>query len=332
MTASKLEPMILEPILKEKVWGGRRLGRYAKPLPSGVDVGESWEVADLSATSASGGGGGEAHSRVLGGRFAGRTLDWLVRTLGTDLLGAARPTPGGAFPLLVKYLDAREHLSVQVHPSPAYAAAHPEAHLKTESWYVLEAEPGSVIYKGVRPGVTQTDMRRAVERGAVPELLEPIPAVPGDCHTLPSGTVHALGAGVLVAEIQTPSDTTFRLYDWTAEYARPERAMHVEEALGSMLLDPCPPPARLRAGHAADVVAETAFYSVTAVRLGAHDAFELGRAGVAVVMAVAAPVTIACDTPVHLERGQTALVPAALASEVALTAADAAEALVARLE
>jgi mannose-6-phosphate isomerase len=116
---------------------------------------------------------------------------------------------------------------VQVHPSEAYAAAHPEAHLKTETWYVVDAAPGALIYRGVTPGVTREALARSIDAGTVEESLVAIPAHPGDVHHLPSGTLHALGAGVVVAEVQTPSDTTFRVFDW----GREGRRLHVDEAL-----------------------------------------------------------------------------------------------------
>ena len=240
-----------------------------------TSIGESWEIADLEATSASGGGGGAARSVVAGGAMTGKTLHEVIEHWGTLLLGERllaserlkqeRGMP--AFPLLIKYLDAREHLSVQVHPSRDYADQHADAHLKTESWYIVEADEGSVIFKGLREGVTELDLKTCIESGTVPSVLQAVPAVVGECHTLPSGTVHALGAGVLVAEIQTPSDTTFRLYDWTNEYDRPDRELHVEQALECA--DYGPP---IRAGVLAPdtdrgVVAETEFYRLIEARL-----------------------------------------------------------------
>lgn len=224
-----LYPFVLEPIYKEKVWGGRALERLGRTLPGGPDVkiGESWELADLDITSPSGGGGGGAHSRIRNGPLRERTLREVLRDFGDLVTGGTPLTSAGGFPLLLKYLDARENLSVQVHPSPAYAAAHPEAHLKSEAWYIVDAEPGAVIYKGVRDGTTPDTFEAAIADGSVVELLIPVPARPGDCHYLPSGTCHALGAGIVVAEVQTASDTTFRVYDW----GRTDRELHVAEAL-----------------------------------------------------------------------------------------------------
>ncbi len=232
-------PLVLRPAFFEKVWGGRRLERLGKALPPGKLIGESWEVADLPSTSPSGAGGAPVRSEIASGPLAGRTIHDAMIMWGVDLLGDASPTAGGDFPLLVKFLDARENLSVQVHPSAAYARAHPGAHPKSECWFVLDAEPGSVIYKGVKRGVIRADFERALARGAgeaVVELLESVPARRGECHVLPGGTVHALAAGVMVAEVQTPGDTTFRVYDW----GRAGRVLHVPEALECIEWAPAP--------------------------------------------------------------------------------------------
>lgn len=224
-----LYPLLLEPIYKEKTWGGRTLERFGRTLPgdAGTRIGESWELADMAATSPTGGGGDPARSRVVNGPLVKRTLDDVISSFGALVMGSLRPGPAGGFPLLLKYLDARENLSVQVHPSPAYAEAHPEAHLKTEAWYVVAADPGAVIYRGIEPGTTREAFAAAIRDGTVPDLLVAVPARQGDVHYLPSGTCHALGGGVLVAEIQTTSDTSFRVFDW----GRMDRTLHVEEAL-----------------------------------------------------------------------------------------------------
>ncbi len=237
-------PLLFTPILLEKVWGGDRLSRLAKNVRPGQTIGESWELADLDSTSSSGAGGGAQRSVISNGPLAGRTLREVQRLWGDALL--PRRDPHGAFPLLVKFLDAQENLSVQVHPSPAYASAHPEAHLKSECWYILDAHPGSLIYKGLCPGVTRGELEAAARQGReIIPLLARVPAIPGECHNLPSGTVHALGAGVLVAEVQTPSDTTFRLYDW----GREGRALHIPEAIACAEVAPAPGATRLPPGH-----------------------------------------------------------------------------------
>lgn len=224
-----LYPLLLEPIYKEKVWGGRTLERLGRSLPGAPDarIGESWELADLDATSPTGGGGEPARTRIRNGPLIDRTLSDVVADFGPMMTGSIALAEGGGIPLLLKYLDARESLSVQVHPSPLYAAAHPEAHLKSEAWYVLDAEPESVIYKGVVAGTSRDAFEAALGDGSVVDLLVKVPARPGSCHYLPSGSCHALGGGILVAEVQTPSDTTFRVFDW----GRTDRALHLEAAL-----------------------------------------------------------------------------------------------------
>jgi mannose-6-phosphate isomerase len=135
-----LYPLLLEPILKERVWGGRRLARLGRSLPPRLRIGESWEVADLPEAIEDG------RSMIRNGPLAGRTLHEVLAGHGDDLMGAARLAPQGLFPLLVKYLDARANLSVQVHPTEEYARQHPGALPKSEAWYVVQARPGAIIY------------------------------------------------------------------------------------------------------------------------------------------------------------------------------------------
>jgi len=337
-------PLEFEPILKTKVWGGRRLARYGKRLPRGELVGESWEVADLGSTSVSGGGGGEARSRIVNGALAGRTLHEAIQAWGSRLLGervlhnerVRQETGMPEFPLLVKFLDAREHLSVQVHPSPEYAETHEEAHLKTESWLIVEAEPGSVIFKGLREGVGPERLLQAIRAGAVPDVLRAIPAVVGECHTLASGTVHALGAGVLVAEVQTPSDTTFRLYDWTNEYDRPERELHVAEAMACVDYGRAPSAGVREPGVTQAVVAETEFYRLRSARLEHRERLVVDvHDAPVVVMCVAGEDGCAVNwrgetAPIGL--GSTVLIPAELSGEGELAARGApAEVLIAEV-
>lgn len=231
-----LYPLLLDPIYKEKVWGGRFFERFDRTLPGGATLrfGESWELADLAVTAPSGGGGAEARSRILNGPLMKRTLRDVLDQFGTLVTGSIRMAPDGGFPLLLKYLDAQENLSVQVHPSPEYAAERAGAVPKSEALYVVDAEPGAVLYKGLRPGVTRSEFEAAVADGTVAELLVAVEAIPGECHYIPGGLCHALGAGVVVAEVQTPSDTTYRVFDWN----RGDRELHLDDALACMSFEP----------------------------------------------------------------------------------------------
>ena len=309
-------PLIFDTILKDKVWGGRRLADFGKTLPPALNIGESWELADMAATSASGGGGGSAVSTIVNGPLAGRTIREASALWGSDLLGRAVLSPSGGFPLLVKFLDAREDLSVQVHPSPAYAAGHPDAHLKTECWYILAAAPGAVLYKGVKPGVTREAFADHIRSNQVVGDMIAVPAVVGECHNLPSGTCHALGAGVLVAEIQTPSDTTFRVYDW----GRSGRELHVRQALECIDFGPAPAPARVPTGAPRGRLVTTEFFLVDGLHLPARGVAPLGfgaRPTVVMMLEGGGELhTAGAVTP--LRAGQTALVPACLAEAATL--------------
>lgn len=323
-------PLTFEPILLPKPWGGRRLERFGKDLPPGVSIGESWEIADLASTSPQGAGGAPACSIVASGPMAGMSLRQLVGQWGPRLIGSAPVTEDGGFPLLVKFLDASEHLSVQVHPSAAYAAANPGCHLKTETWVVVDAEPGSVLFAGLRAGATRDDLREAIEQGRVPEVLASIPVLVGQCLTLPSGTLHALGAGVLVAEIQTPSDTTFRVYDWTREYARPPRPLHLTEAMECIdeMLAPVPT-GRPRSGESSPPVqlAATRFYELWTYELGGGEQAELPWAGSRAVglMCLDGGLEVRAGSgSVQLVRGGTALIPASVSAEAVVDAVESA--------
>lgn len=328
----KAYPLILEPILKEKVWGGRRLERLGKRLADGAAVGESWELADLPGTSPEGGGGDAARSVIANGEMRGLTIADAVLALGPNLMGGLRLWPEtGGFPLLCKFLDARENLSVQVHPSPRYAASHPEARVKHECWFVIDAEPGARIYKGLRNGATRDSFARAVREGSVADELAAIPARPGDFHVLPSGTVHALGAGVLVAEVQTPSDTTFRAFDW----GRAGRALHLEQAMECISFEPGASLPVVRASHEErSLLGSTDFFRVFELRILGDTEREIENSPAAptggpmvwmVVRGEGRLESVDRSFPdVAFERGTTLLFPAALGRTRCVMARDAA--------
>jgi mannose-6-phosphate isomerase len=216
-------PLRFEPLLRPMVWGGRRLGDVlGKTLPEPAAYGESWEVSDHP----------RHRSLVAGGPAAGRSLRELMEQDPAALLGPAAGEHA-AFPWLLKFLDAGGWLSVQVHPDEeAVRRLWPGEGSKTEAWFVLDAAPGSRIFAGLRPGVGAAELRAPLVAGRVVECLHPFAPRPGDCVFLKAGTVHAVGGGVLFAEVQQTSDATFRLYDWDRRDAHGRvRALHVEESL-----------------------------------------------------------------------------------------------------
>lgn len=203
------------------VWGGRRLADVLhKPLPTGEPYGESWEISDHALHQ----------SRVAAGPRTGQTLRGLIEESPREILGKEE---AAAFPWLVKFLDASDWLSVQVHPGEeAVRRLWPGEGSKTEAWFIVEAAPDSRIYAGLLPGCDERSLRHHLERGTVAECLHSFVPQAGDCVFLPAGTVHAVGGGVLIAEIQQTSDATFRLFDWNRRDAQGKsRTLHIEQAL-----------------------------------------------------------------------------------------------------
>ncbi len=215
MLAVLSQPLVFEPIFMERVWGGRRLeSLFGKRLPAGVRIGESWEIVDRA----------EAQSVVHAGPLRGETLHDLWTKRRGEIFGDLPDAP--RFPLLIKLLDAQEKLSVQVHP-PADAAAELGGEPKTEFWYIAEAAPAAELYVGLAGASSETHFADAIQRGDVHEHVHRIGVKTGDAMFLPSGRVHAIGAGNVIVEIQQNSDTTYRVFDWN----RNERELHVEQSL-----------------------------------------------------------------------------------------------------
>ncbi|MEW6302213.1 MAG: type I phosphomannose isomerase catalytic subunit [Verrucomicrobiota bacterium] len=227
-----LYPLMFQPIFKERVWGGRRMEQlYAKPLPPGVPIGESWEITDRP----------EGVSVVSNGPLAGQTLRWLMENHARELLGGAK-SQGGRFPLLVKILDAQEKLSLQVHP-PAGLAQSLGGEPKTEMWYITDAAPDAEIFVGLKRGVTRAEFERRVQDGTVAQCFHRHAVHAGDSMFLPSGRVHALGAGPVLFEIQQNSDTTYRVFDWNrVGLDGKPRELHVAQALASIDFTDFEPP------------------------------------------------------------------------------------------
>lgn len=323
-----LYPLKFVPRLVEKMWGGQKIETVlGKKLPPGSLVGESWEIYDFppGVVDAS---KERISSPITNGPHAGRPLHWAVKEFGADLLGDVPLVgPHGQFPLLVKFLDARQDLSVQVHPDEAYAARHPHAHLKTEAWYVMEHDPGARIFKGLKPGVTPEAFRAAIDQGNVEQFLATAPARVGQCHYLPSGTIHALGAGMLVAEVQTPSDTTFRVHDFNRvdPSTGKQRTLHVEQAMQCIDFKARPeepPAARQSATAARRQLCTSPFFKIDRVKTHSGVDQELAAERPAIWIMLEGEAQIKIDgvkSPVRFTRGETVLLPAAMKHPVLKT-------------
>ena len=224
---SELYPLKFEPVLKEKVWGGNALvSRYNKKqenISESSKVGESWELSGVS----------DNQSVVSNGFLAGNNIEELIEVYMGDITGdSVYEKFGNEFPLLIKFIEAREDLSIQVHPGNELARKRHNAYGKTEMWYILESEKGSGIYTGFREGVDKDIYKEALENNSLAEILNFETVEPGDTYFTPSGRVHAIGAGTVLVEIQQTSDITYRIFDWNRKgNGEEKRELHTELAM-----------------------------------------------------------------------------------------------------
>ena len=214
---SKLYPLLMRPAFRPMVWGGDKLKElFGKPLPSG-SIGESWEVACRE----------DLWSVVGNGFLKGTPLPEVFQKYSTEILGQE----GSKFPWLVKLIDAKTDLSVQVHPDDEYAVSHGDFSGKTEMWHILQADPGSRLVVGFRQNVTRQIVEQKASDGSILEILNEVEVKQGDTFFIPPGTVHAIGGGIVLLEIQQNSDATYRLYDWgrMGTDGKP-RELHIQKA------------------------------------------------------------------------------------------------------
>jgi len=225
-----------KPIYQERVWGGRVLESFLRrKLPGSAPIGESWEIVDRP----------EAQSVASGGTWSGKTLHEIMTGHSAAIMGPGWPKDR-PFPILVKWLDCRDRLSVQVHP-PANIAPQLGGEPKTENWYFAHTDPGAKVYAGLRPGVTRASFERAIGAGTVEDCLDHLPVREGDSLLIHSGTMHAIDAGNVILEIQQNSDTTYRVYDWgrVGLDGKP-RTLHVRDSLESLSANTAPAPRLVR--------------------------------------------------------------------------------------
>ena len=222
-----LYPLKFEPIYKERIWGGDKLHyRYDRICPDDKPIGESWEISGLE---------GDV-SVVSNGNLAGNELNELIEVYMGELVGdRVYNRFGEEFPLLIKLLDTKDLLSIQVHPDDPLAAERHNAYGKTEMWVVLEAEPDAFFYLGFNKEVTQAEFLTRLENHTLPEIMNKITPKAGEAYFIPAGTIHSIGAGLVMAEIQQTSDITYRIYDWDRKDAQGNgRELHTELALDAL--------------------------------------------------------------------------------------------------
>ena len=261
------ELLRFQPLYQERVWGGRALeSALGRQLPAHSAIGESWELVDRP----------EAQSVVEQGPLAGQSLRAVLAKHSADIMGPGWPA-GAPFPILVKWLDCRERLSLQVHP-PAALAAELHGEPKTENWYIAHSAPAAELIVGLRRGVTQAQFERAITDHSLEQCVHHFPVAAGDSILVHSGQVHAIDAGSLILEIQQNSDTTYRVYDWgRVGLDGLPRQLHVAQSLRSIDwtdFEPSP----LRAAPTSGVIADCGEFRIRRLVLGAGERVHL-RAG-----------------------------------------------------
>lgn len=300
-----LYPFTFRPLLKERIWGGQRLRElYNKDLPPDRPIGESWEISDRP---------GDA-SVIANGPLAGRDLRWLMENHGAELLGRKTVT-GERFPLLIKLLDARETLSLQVHP-PAAKAKELGGEPKTEMWYVAAAEPGAELFVGLKRGVTREHFEAQLTAGTVAECFHRVQVTAGDAMFLPSGRVHALGGGLVIFEIQQNSDTTYRVFDWNrVGLDGKPRELHIPQSLASIDFHDFEPPLVPRAwsdrsGAQVRELVQHELFRVDLWKSSGTARKNIGP-GMCILGVVSGSLKVHANDsePLHLRAGQFCLVP-----------------------
>ncbi len=290
-------PFRLRPLYMERVWGGRMLANlYHRELPNGGPVGESWEVVDRP----------NEQSVVNDGPLAGLTLHEVWEKHRVAVFGEHAPS-AERFPLLVKILDARDKLSIQVHP-PEDVAVKLGGEPKTEMWFIAKADEDAALYIGVKPGVDRAAFAAAIQDGTVAEVVHRLPVKDGDFIFVPSGRLHAIGAGLVIVEIQQNSDTTYRVFDWNrAGLDGQPRALHVEESLQCIDFTDTAPEMGTGDGS---ILVNCPDFIVERVALAEESSMKWGRAGEFSILTVVQGTAMWDGLP--LRTGDFAIVPACL--------------------
>lgn len=304
------------PIYQERVWGGRELTSYlGRQLPGTNPIGESWELVDRP----------EAQSVVVGGAWAGKTIASLMQDHRAEIMGPAWPADR-PFPILVKWLDCRDRLSVQVHP-PAAIAASLKGEPKTENWYFGKTDAGAAVYAGLRPGVNREKFEKAIADGTVDQCLDHLPVKAGDSLLIHSGTMHAIDGGNVILEIQQNSDTTYRVYDWgrVGLDGKP-RALHVSQSLACLTANTSPEPRLVPATVGAGELAKCREFTIKRHLLAAGQKLEFAAGQQARILSVTAGELACAAASAPVKLGDNVLL--AYAGAYTFTAQTAATVLV----
>jgi mannose-6-phosphate isomerase len=293
------EVLHFEPLYQKRVWGGRGFeSSLGRTLPGQEPIGESWEIVDRP----------EAQSVIRGGKFAGKTLRQVISANPTGIMGAAWPK-NKPFPILVKWLNCQERLSLQVHP-PAAIAPTLKGEPKTETWFIADTQPGASLIVGLKKGVTREQFEKAITDNTLEQCVHRFPVAEGDSILVHSGQVHAIDGGNLILEIQQNSDTTYRVYDWgrVGLDGKP-RQLHVEESLASIKWDDFEP-SPVRGAPTSGVIAECAEFRIRRVVMDRDESLSFAAGEQPRIISV---VTGELSGPGkdHIRRGENVVLPCA---------------------
>lgn len=306
ITVSPLYPLKFQPILKQKVWGGNKLKELYDKDANGY-IGESWEISGVD----------ENVSEITNGKHKGRSLNWILDIYKEKLVGKkVYQNYGNTFPLLFKFIDAREDLSVQVHPDDVLAKERHNSLGKTEMWYVLDVEENSQLIIGFQDEIDEEKYLKALSDKKITEVLKSEEVKKGDAFILKPGTVHAIGAGILLAEIQQTSDNTYRIYDWDRPDINGEmRELHTDLAMKAIEFEPTQTKQNytVKKNHPSSI-GVTEFFSVNKLDLSKNYVRNLENIpSFTVYMCLEGEATIAADDYSEtIRKGETILIPAQL--------------------
>ena len=303
----KLYPLFFTPHYKYRLWGGSKLRTELNKDFSGDQIGESWEVSDVE----------DSETQVSSGPLAGQTLHNLITTFGEEFLGTSVLERFGTnFPLLIKFLDAKTPLSIQVHPDDKVAKERHNSFGKNEMWYIMQADHDASIIVGFEEDTSKEQYEKAVKDGNIVDFLHTEYIKEGDVFHIPTGRVHAIGAGVLLAEIQQTSDVTYRIFDYNRIDAKTGtlRDLHSEEAIDVVDLkgyDTYNTPYKTQVNEAVSIM-ETPYFQTTILTLeGDKKRDYSNKDSFTILMCVEGNATFLCDDETYsLHKGQTVVLPA----------------------
>lgn len=291
------EPIKLKPAFKDYLWGGTKLKTEFNKVSDLEIVAESWELSTHK----------DGQSTVATGEYAGLSLSAFIEQCGEEILGS-KAREFDYFPILIKFIDAKDNLSVQVHPDDTYSLANNGEYGKTEMWYILEAEPGASLYYGFNKTLTRDEFKQHIADNTLLDVLNKVPVKKGDVFFIPAGTVHAIGKGIVICEIQQNSNTTYRVYDYDRRDAQGNaRPLHITEAIAVSDLKPAPE----RAALADDVLASCEYFTVRKIDLNGTTTCLIDDTCFQSVIVTDGNGTLTMhDKTLTLEKGDSVFIPA----------------------